>query len=65
MVKGSCHRNEKQNSKSFFKYDANLTSMITIGLKFFFLAMLISPYDAINCDVNNVKNFREILRYIF
>ena len=31
-----CHRNEKQNSKSFFNYDANLTSVNTMELKFFF-----------------------------
>ena len=29
----SCHRNEKQNSESFFNYDANLTSVITMELK--------------------------------
>ena len=28
---GSCFKNEKQNSKSFFNYDANLTSVITTG----------------------------------
>ena len=32
----SCHRNEKQNSESFFNCDANLTSVITTELKFFF-----------------------------
>ena len=33
-------------------------------LKFiFFFAMLVSLYDFISCDVINVKNFREILRY--
>ena len=32
----SCHRNEKQNSDSFFNYDVNLTSVITMELKFFF-----------------------------
>ena len=59
----SCNRNEKQNFKSFFKYNANLTSVITTELKFiFFLAMLVSPYDVISCDV---KNFLEILRYFF
>ena len=35
----SCHRNEKQNFKSFFNYDANLTSVITIELKFIFLCL--------------------------
>ena len=30
-----CHRNEKQNSESFFNYDANLTSVITMELKYF------------------------------
>ena len=34
-----CHRNEKQNSKSFFNYDANLTSVITMELKFIFFAL--------------------------
>ena len=29
----SCHRHEKQNSESFFNYDANLTSVITMELK--------------------------------
>ena len=32
---------------------------------FFFFEMLVSPYDVISCDVINVKNFREILRYFF
>ena len=32
----SCHRNQKQNSKSFFNYDANLTLVITMELKFIF-----------------------------
>ena len=32
----SCYRNEKQNSKAFFNYDANLTSLITLELKFIF-----------------------------
>ena len=30
------HNQEKQNSESFFNYDANLTSVITMELKFFF-----------------------------
>ena len=34
----SCHRNEKQNSESFFNYDANLTSVITMELKFIFFS---------------------------
>ena len=34
-------------------------------LKFFSFAMLASLYDAISCDVINVKNVREILRYFF
>ena len=63
----SCHRNEKQSSKSFFKYDANLLSVITIewllSSLFFFFAMLLSPYDVISCDVINVENLCEILRY--
>ena len=63
----SYHRNEKQNSKSFFNYDGNLTSVITMELKFifFFFAMLISLYDIISCDAINVRNFREILRHFF
>ena len=32
---------------------------------YFFFAMLVSLYDVISCDVINVKNFREILRYFF
>ena len=32
----SCHRNSKQNSESYFNYDANLTSVITMELKTFF-----------------------------
>ena len=47
----------------FFNYDANLKSVITMELKFFFFAMLISQYDVISCDVINVKTFHEILRY--
>ena len=31
-----CHRNGKQNSESFFNYDTNLTSVITMELKFIF-----------------------------
>ena len=34
-----CHGNEKQNSKSFFNYDANLTSVITMELKFIFFSL--------------------------
>ena len=36
-----------------------------LKLIFFFLAMLISLYDVISCDVINVKIFHEILRYFF
>ena len=32
----SCHIHEKQNSESFFNYDANLTTVITMELKFIF-----------------------------
>ena len=32
---------------------------------FFFFAMLLCLYDIISCDAINVKNFREILRYLF
>ena len=32
----SCHGNEKQNFESFFNYDANLTSVITMELNFIF-----------------------------
>ena len=35
----SFHINEKQNSKSFFNYDANLTSVITMKLKFIFFSL--------------------------
>ena len=35
----SCHRNEKQNSESFLNYDANLTSLITVELKFIFFSL--------------------------
>ena len=31
----------------------------------FFFAMLVSPHDVISCEVINVKNFREILRFFF
>ena len=62
----SYHRNEKQNSEIFFNYDANLTSVITMELKFiFFFVLLVSLYDVISCNVTNVKNFREILSYFF
>ena len=29
----------------------------------FFLAMLVFLYDVITCDIINVENFHEILRY--
>ena len=47
--------------------NANLTSVITMELKFifFFFAMLVSLYDVIRCYVTNRKNFREILRCFF
>ena len=62
----SCHRKEKQNSESFFNNDNNLTLVITMDLKcFFLLAMLVSLYDVIICGVINIENFREILRYFF
>ena len=58
--KCSCLKNAKQNS--FFNYDANLTSVITMELKitFFLFLILVSQYDVSSCDVINVKNFREI-----
>ena len=31
--------NQKQNSESFFNYDANLTSVITMELKFIFFSL--------------------------
>ena len=31
----------------------------------FFFVLLVSLYDVISCNVTNVKNFREILRYFF
>ena len=49
----------------FFNYDVNLTSAITMELKFFFFVMFVSLYDVISCDVINVKNFRKILSYFF
>ena len=63
----SCHRNGKQNSESFFNYDANVISVITMELRFifFFFAMLVSLYDLISYDAINVKNFHETLRYFF
>ena len=58
--------NKILQKESFFNYDANLTSVIIMELKFiFFFVMLVSLYDLISCDVINVKNFREILRYFF
>ena len=60
-----CQRNEKQNSESFFSYDANLTSVITMELKFFSLCDVGFFLYVISCDVINVKNLREILRYFF
>ena len=52
--------------KSFFKYDANLISVIPMELKFiFFFAMLVSLYDVIDCVAITFKNFHEILRYFF
>ena len=35
------------------------------GTQVFFFAMLVSLNDVINCEVINVKNFREILSYFF
>ena len=32
---------------------------------FFFFVILVSLYGVISCDVINIKNFREILRYFF
>ena len=61
----SCHRNEKQNSESFFNYDTILTSVITMELKYFFRCDVGFSYDVISWDVINVKNFREILNYFF
>ena len=40
--------------KSFFNYDAHLTSVITMELSFIFFFV-----DVNICDVINVKNFRE------
>ena len=47
---------KEMKNKSLFNYDANLTSVITMELKFtcFVFAMLVSPYDVISCDVVNV-----------
>ena len=35
----SCHRKEKQNSESFSNYDANVTSVITMELKFIYFSL--------------------------
>ena len=49
----------------------SLSSTITMelsdyyGTQVFFFAMLVSLNDVINCEVINVKNFREILSYFF
>ena len=57
---------KNKNSESLFKYDANLTSVITMELNFFCVcAILISRYSVITFGVINVKNFRENLRYFF
>ena len=47
---------KEMKNKSLFNYDANLTSVITMELKFtfFVFAMLVSLYDVISCDVVNV-----------
>ena len=34
-------------------------------LKFFLFSDLVFLYDVISCDVINLKNFDEILRYFF
>ena len=40
----------------FFSYGANLKSVITMELIFFFFfAMLVSQYDVISCDVSTLK----------
>ena len=62
---GRCHKNETQKSKSFFNYHANLTSVITMKLKLFFVKILLSLYGFISCDVFKVKHLHEFLRYVF
>ena len=59
----SSYRNEKQNSKSFFNDDANLTLVITMELNFifFFFVMLVSLYGVISCDVILPWNFEILL----
>ena len=39
----------------FFNYGANLKSVTTMELIFFFFAMLVSQYDVISCDVSTLK----------
>ena len=53
----SCHRNEKKNpiQKSFFKYDANLTSVITMELILFSLRCSLSCADQGNEKVGHSK----------
>ena len=47
---------KEMKNKNLFNYDANLTSVVTIELKFTFLvfSILVSLYDVISCDVVNV-----------
>ena len=58
----SCLRNAKQNSESFFNYDPNLTSLITMELKiiFFPFQCWFLCMTSLAVDVINVKKFREI-----
>ena len=49
----SCHRNEKQTSKFFFNYDANLTSVITVDSSLIFFSlrcrfMCMTPLDVMS-----------------
>ena len=55
----------KQNSKITFNYNARLKSVSDYYGTLFFLAMLVFLYDVISCDIINVENFHEILRYFF
>ena len=55
----SCHKNEKKIQVC--NYDANLASVITVELKFFFLCGVDFSYDVINSDIINVNNVHEIL----
>ena len=59
----SSYRNEKQNSKSFFNDDANLTLVITMELNFIFFSLWC--WFLCMASLAVTSSFREILRYFF